>query len=149
MKQNRPISLKMDPDTYYVWVGGSCDYAHDERAGAGSYIIDYNGGIYDTYTLSDFSTTEFRMMLSVMLHALVTLPENSRIVFMTNVSYIQQNFDKEPTEKSANADLIRQMLPAIERHASVSVKLVPYHKYSRMEETHERSHRAMAELRKK
>lgn len=23
----------MTPDTYYVWVGGSCDYGHEERCG--------------------------------------------------------------------------------------------------------------------
>jgi len=39
MKQ-KPIKLRMDAATYYMWVGGSCDYAHEERAGGGAYIME-------------------------------------------------------------------------------------------------------------
>lgn len=26
--------------TYYIWIGGSCDYGHKERAGAAAAIIE-------------------------------------------------------------------------------------------------------------
>ncbi len=40
MKQQKPIKLRMDAATYYIWVGGSCDYAHEKRAGGGAYIME-------------------------------------------------------------------------------------------------------------
>ena len=40
MKQTKPIKFRMDSATYYIWVGGSCDYAHEERAGGGAYIME-------------------------------------------------------------------------------------------------------------
>ena len=109
MKKQKPIKLRMDTATYYIWVGGSCDYAHEERAGGGAYIMERDGKVVERYDIADLHTTEFRMMLSVMLHAMEALPEGASIVFLTNVSYIQQNFDKKPTDASANADLIREM----------------------------------------
>lgn len=86
----------MDAATYYIWVGGSCDYAHEERAGDGAYIMEKDGKVVERYDIADLHTTEFRMMLTAMLHAMETVPEGSDVVFLTNVSYIQQNFDKEP-----------------------------------------------------
>ena len=148
MKQNKPIKLRMDAVTYYIWVGGSCDYAHVERAGGGAYIMEKDGNVVDTYVTTDQDTTEFRMMLTVMLHAMAVVPDGSSIVFLTNVSYIQ-NFDKEPTDASANADLIRECIAAKERHTSVVVKTVPYHKYAQLPETHDMAHRAMLKLRDK
>ena len=128
-QQTKPIKLRMDAATYYIWVGGSCDYAHVERAGGGAYIMEKDSKVVERYDIADLHTTEFRMMLTVMLHAMTTIPDGSSIVFLTNVSYIQ-NFDKEPTDASANADLIRECIAAKERHTSVVVKTVPYHKYA-------------------
>lgn len=138
--------LRTQPDVYYIWVGGSCDYAHEERAGGGAYIIQQNQTVIDTYAVSALHTTEFRMMLTVMLHAMSVLPEQSEIVFLTNVSYLQ-NFDKTPGEKAANPDLIAECIAAKPRHRAVSVKIVSYHKYPQMAETHEMAHQAMIGLR--
>ena len=146
MKQDKPIKLRMDADTYYVWVGGSCDYAHKERAGGGAYIMEKNNEVIDTYVTADIGTTEFRMMLTVMLHAMETLPEVSSVVFLTNVSYIQ-NFDKEPTDSSSNADLIRECIAAKRRHSSAAVRIIPYHKYHQLPDTHDMAHEAMLKLR--
>lgn len=129
-------------ETYYVWVGGSCDYGRKERAGGGAYIVEQNGKETGRYVTSDLGTTEFKMMLTVMIHAMETLDANSTIVFMTNVSYLQ-NFDKTPNEKTANADLIAQCIATKERHLSVSLKIVSYHKYAQLPETHEMAHKAM------
>ena len=145
-QQGKPIKLRMDAATYYVWVGGSCDYAHKERAGGGAYIMEKNGNVVDTYVTADLGTTEFRMMLTVMLRAMATVPEGSCIVFLTNVSYIQ-NFDKEPTDSSANAGLIRECIAAKRRHSSAVVRIVPYHKYHQLPDTHEMAHEAMLKLR--
>ena len=146
MRQTNPIKLRMDADTYYVWVGGSCDYAHKERAGGGAYIIEKDNEFIDTYVTADTGTTEFRMMLTVMLYAMATIPEGSSIVFLTNVSYIQ-NFDKEPTDSSANADLIRECIAAKRRHSSAVVRIIPYHKYHQLPDTHDMAHKAMLKLR--
>ena len=136
----------MDTGTFYVWVGGSCDYAHKERAGGGAYIMEKDEKVIETYVTTDTGTTEFRMMLTVMLHAMATVPEGSNIVFLTNVSYIQ-NFDKEPTDSSANADLIRECIAAKRRHSSAVVRIVPYHKYHQLPDTHDMAHEAMLKVR--
>ena len=138
----------MDTATYYIWVGGSCDYAHKKRAGGGAYIMEKDNEVIDTYVTADIGTTEFRMMLTVMLHAMVTIPEGSNIVFLTNVSYIQ-NFDKGPNDSSANADLIRECIAAKRRHSSAVVRIVPYHKYHQLPDTHDMAHEAMLKLRNK
>ena len=145
-QQDKPIKLRMDAGTYYVWVGGNCDYAHKERAGGGAYIMEKDNEVIDTYVTADIGTTEFRMMLTVMLHAMATTPESSNIVFLANVSYIQ-NFDKEPTDASANADLIRECIAAKRRHSSVVVRIIPYHKYHQPADTHDMAHKAMLKLR--
>ena len=46
------------------------------------------------------------MMLTLMDKVMNELPDGSDILFLTNAAYIQ-NFDKTPTAKSANPDLIR------------------------------------------
>lgn len=148
MKHDKPIQLRMEADTYYIWVGGSTDYAHKQRPGGGAYIMELDDKVIDTYVISDCNTTEFRMILTVMLHAMETIPESSKLVFLTNVAYIQ-NFDKQPTEKSANADLIERCIALKERHKSVVVRLVPYHKYHQLPQTHEMAHQAMLALRRK
>lgn len=135
-----------ESETYYIWVGGSCDYAHKERCSGGAYIIEKDGKTIDSYIVSETGSTEFRMILTVMIHAMEILPEKSSLVFMTNVAYIQ-NFDKEPTEKSANADLIQLCRQKKLKHQSVSVKIIPFHKYIKLTETHEMAHEAMLKLR--
>lgn len=146
IKTNNKARFKMQSDTYYVWVGASCDYAHEDRASAGAYIMEQNGKVIDTYVTADHHTTEFRMMLTVMIHAMETLPPNSTIVFITNVAYIQ-NFDKQPSEGAANQDLILQCISAKEKHEAVSVKIVSYHKFPQLPETHKMAHQAMIGIR--
>lgn len=136
-------TLRMKEDTFYVWVAGSCDYGHEKRSSAGAYIMMKDSRVYERYVTTDDHTTEFRMILTVMNHAMETLPHGSDIVFLTNVSYIQQNFDKEPTGSSANADLINVCRSLKATHASVEVRLVPFHKYPELPETHELAHEAM------
>lgn len=147
MKTEKEHKLRMTPGTYYVWCGGSCDYGHEERCSGGAYIMQKDDEIIETYVISDDHTTEFRMILSVMIHAMEVIPEGSDIVFLTNVSYIQQNFYKEPTDKSANADLINDCISIKRKHNSVAVKIIPFHKYHQLPETHELAHEAMMEHR--
>lgn len=132
---------------YDVWIGGSCDYGHKERAGGAAVIIEKDGGIVSRDVIADLHTTEFRMMLTLMTKVMKELPEQSDIIFLTNVAYIQ-NFDKEPNEKSANPDLIQQCIEAKKRHQSVSVKIVLYHKSPLLIETHDMASEAMAKTRK-
>ena len=139
--------MTKDLATYYVWIGGSCDYGHKERAGSAAVIIEHDGDIISRVVIADLHTTEFRMMLTLMIKVMGELPEQSDIVFLTNVAYIQ-NFDKEPNEKSANPDLICQCIDAEKRHQSVSVKIVPYHKSPKLIETHDMASEAMKQIRK-
>lgn len=39
---HREHQLRMTLDVYYVWVGGSCDYAHKARCSGGAYIMQRN-----------------------------------------------------------------------------------------------------------
>ena len=137
--------MTKDATTYYVWLGGSCDYGHKERAGGAVVVIEHNGKIIKD-VITDLHTTEFRMMLTLMVKVMNELPENSDILFLTNAAYIQ-NFDKEPTQKSANPDLIAQCIESKLRHNSVSVKIVQYHKTPLLIETHDTSTEAMKKLR--
>lgn len=147
MKQQQELKLRMQPDVYYVWCGGSCDYGHAERCSGGAYIMQKDEEIVETYSLSEEHTTEFRMILSVMIHALEVLPAGADIVFLTNTTYIQQNFDKMPTDKSANADLISRCIALKEKHHSLLVKIVPFHKYPLLPQTHEMAREAMKKRR--
>lgn len=54
--------------------------------------MQLNDKTIESYAISDDHTTEFRMILSAMIHAMQVLPADSDIVFLTNVSYIQQNW---------------------------------------------------------
>ena len=76
--------LRTTPDTHYAWVAGSCDYAHEERYSGGAYIMQLNDKTIESYAISDDHTTEFRMILSVMIHAMHVMPADSDIVFLTN-----------------------------------------------------------------
>ena len=138
--------MSKDATTYYVWIGGSCDYGHKERAGGAAVVIEHNGKIISKDLIADLHTTEFRMMLTLMVKVMNELPEDSDILFLTNAAYIQ-NFDKEPTQKFANPDLIAQCIESKQRHNSVSVKIVQYHKSPLLIETHDTSTEAMKKLR--
>lgn len=133
--------------TYYVWIGGSCDYGHKERAGDAAVVIEHGGSIISRDVISDLHTTEFRMILTLMAKVMNAIPNDSDILFLTNVAYIQ-NFDKTPTAKSANPDLITQCIKAKTQHNSVSVKIVQYHKSPLLKETHDMATEAMAKTRK-
>ena len=79
--------MAQDSITYYVWIGGSCDYWHKEpthegraetklvwalpckkeedesqRAGGAAVVIEHDGSIIRRDVISDVHTTEFRMM---------------------------------------------------------------------------------------
>ena len=138
--------MTQDATTYHVWIGGSCDYSHKERAGGAAVVIEHNGKVISKDVIADLHTTEFRMMLTLMVKVMNELREGSDILFLTNAAYIQ-NFDKEPTPKSANPDLIKQCIESKQRHNSVSVKIVQYHKSPLLIETHDTSTEAMKKLR--
>ena len=138
--------MTQDATTYYVWIGGSCDYGHKERAGGAAVIIEQDRKIISKEVIADLHTTEFRMMLTLMVKVMNELPEESAILFLTNAAYIQ-NFDKAPTPKSANPDLIAQCIESKQRHDSVSVKIVHYHKSPLLIETHDTSTETMKKLR--
>ncbi len=139
--------MTQNATTYFVWIGGSCDYGHKERAGGAAVIIEHEDVIISRDVIADLHTTEFRMMLTQMIMVMDKLPEQSDIVFLTNAAYIQ-NFDKVPTQKSANPDLIQQCIEAKKRHQSVSVKTVTYHKSPMLIETHDMANEAMNKIRK-
>ena len=132
---------------YYVWIGGSCDYGHKERAGSAAVVIEKNGKIIRKDVIANLHTTEFRMMLTLMVKVMNELPDSSDVLFLTNAAYIQ-NFNKTPTAKSANPDLITQCIKAKMQHNSVSVKIVQYHKSPLLIETHDMATEAMAKTRK-
>ena len=139
--------MTQDLATYYVWIGGSCDYGHKERAGGAAVVIEQNGKIISKDVIADLHTTEFRMMLTLMVKVMNELPDGSDILFITNAAYIQ-NFDKTPTAKSANPDLISQCIEAKTRHKSVSVKIVPYHNSKLLIETDDIATEAIVKKRK-
>lgn len=134
--------MKFEKDFLYIWVGGSCDYGHKERAGGGAYIAEIfesphsssnnsrgssheqSGKIIDTYTTADFNTKEFQMIFRVMDHALEKFA-HKKIVFLSNVQYIQ-NYPKPE---------------------NVEIKILPYHKFPRQKEVHDMASDAMRKLR--
>ena len=139
--------MTQDATIYYVWIGGSCDYGHKERAGSAAVVIEKNGKIIRKDVIANLHTTEFRMMLTLMVKVMNELPDSSDVLFLTNAAYIQ-NFNKTPTAKSANPDLITQCIKAKMQHNSVSVKIVQYHKSPLLIETHDMATEAMAKTRK-
>ena len=44
--------MTQDTSTYYVWIGGSCDYGHKERAGGAAVVIEHNGNIISRDVIS-------------------------------------------------------------------------------------------------
>ena len=49
--------MVQDSTTYYVWIGGSCDYGHKERAGGAAVVIEHDGSIISRDVISDFFPT--------------------------------------------------------------------------------------------
>ena len=47
--------MTQDTSTYYVWIGGSCDYGHKERAGGAAVVIENNGSIISRDVISDLT----------------------------------------------------------------------------------------------
>ena len=139
--------MVQDSTTYYVWIGGSCDYRHKKRAGGAAVVIEHGGSIISRDAISDLHTTEFRMMLTLMVKVMYELPGGSDLLFLTNAAYLQ-NFDKTPTAKSANPDLITQCIKAKMQHNSVNITIVQYHKSPLLIETHDMATEAMAKTRK-
>lgn len=151
--------VKFEKDILYIWVGGSCDYGHKERAGGGAYIAQTfeseskdsaKAKTIDTYTCAEFDTTEFKMIFKAMNHALekfgfasnsncepvATLPTTfSKIIFLSNVQYIL-NFEFSQPETSSDKS-----------SPKVSVKILPYHKFNQQKEVHEMASNAMRDLR--
>lgn len=101
LEQGKPM-LRMDKVNQLLELG------HEERSSGGAYIMQKNDEVIETYVISD----------------------GSEIMFLTNVAYIQQNFDKEPSDKSANAYLIKDCISMKEKHKTVSVKIIPFHKFT-------------------
>lgn len=50
--------MVQDSTTYYVWIGGSCDYGHKERAGGAAVMIEHNGSIISRDVISDLHTKD-------------------------------------------------------------------------------------------
>lgn len=146
MKHSLAPQLRMLPHVYYVWLGGSCDYNHPERAGGGACTAECCGHAPLHYTTAALHTTEFRMMLTVMDHMLLSLPADSSIVFLTNVAYLQ-NFSRPPGSTTANADLLARCRESATRHREVTVRLVSYHKYAQLPAVHAMAREAMTRLR--
>lgn len=53
--------MKQDDTTYNVWIGGSCDYGHKERAGSAAVVVEYNGNVIKKDVIADLHTTEFSL----------------------------------------------------------------------------------------
>ena len=45
--------MTQDLTTYFVWIGGSCDYGHKERAGGAAVVIEQNGKIISKDVIAD------------------------------------------------------------------------------------------------
>ena len=140
--------MTQNPETYYIWIGGSCDYGRKERAGGAAVLVEHHGMLIGRDVIGDLHTTEFRMMLKLMVKVMNDVPENSEIIFLTNVAYLQ-NFDKTPNAKSANADLINLCIESKKQHHNVAVKIVPYHKSPLLIETHAMATETMTKARKR
>ena len=74
MIRQKEYKLRTNPGTHYVWVAGSCDYSHEERCSGGAYLMQLNDKTIESYAISDDHTTEFRMILSAMIHAMQVSP---------------------------------------------------------------------------
>ena len=53
--------MTQDTSTYYVWIGGSCDYGHKERAGGAAVVIEHNGKVISRDVISDLDRKSTRL----------------------------------------------------------------------------------------
>lgn len=159
--------MKFEKDILYIWVGGSCDYGHKERAGGGAYIAeiydellsslsndarcslsnkshgssrDQSAKVIDTYTTADFNTKEFQMIYRAMDHALEKFNEQSSTKPDTPAQ--QAQFPHKIVFLS-NVQYI-QNYP---KHENVEVRILPYHKFSQQKQVHDLASEAMRKLR--
>lgn len=56
MKTEKEHKPRMTPGTYYVWCGGSCDYAQEERCSGGAYIMQKDNEAIDFETANNEPT---------------------------------------------------------------------------------------------
>lgn len=136
----------MTPGTYYVWVAGSCDYGSAERESGGAYIAECDEHVAFSETVAESRTTEFRMIFAAMLKAMQHIKAGARVVFLTNVAYIQHSLQRSQSEATANLDLIQSCLEAMSIYDSATVRVVPFHKYEQLVSAHHLAHQAMKEL---
>ena len=61
MKQQKRAQRE-DTSTYYVWIGGSCDYGHKERAGGAAVVIEHNGSIISRDVISDHNSVGVKIV---------------------------------------------------------------------------------------
>ncbi len=149
--------MKFEKDSLYIWVGGSCDYSHKERAGGGAYIAEIfeaprvfssnesrksspnekrdsshaqSGKVIDTYTTADFNTKEFQMIFRVMDHAL-------------------EKFTSHIGTKVGSIVFLTnvQYIQNYPKPENVEIKILPYHKFPRQKEVHDMASDAMRKLR--
>ena len=87
-----PVSVRNEESyvkmmvAWFFGIGGSCDYGHKERAGGAAVVIEHNGNIISRDVISDLHTTEFRMMLTLMVKVMQEIPDGSDILFLTHPS---------------------------------------------------------------
>ena len=51
-------------------------------------MIEHNGNIISRDVISDLHTTEFRMMLTLMVKVMQEIPDGSDILFLTNAALL-------------------------------------------------------------
>ena len=111
-------------------------------------VIESAGRTIGREAISDLHTTEFRMMLTLMVKVMRHLPEASDLLFFANDAFIM-SFDEVASAMAANPDWVQQCIEAKARHRSVAVKIVAYHKSKLLIETHAMATEAMAQTRKR
>lgn len=151
--------MKFDSETLYIWVGGSCDYAHKERAGGGAYIAEIyddslrplsndahsslsnksrsssreqSATIIGTYTTADFNTKEFQMIYRAMDHALAQFGSDSGSAFANRKIVFLSNV---------------QYIQNYPKHENVEIKILPYHMFPQQKQVHDMASNAMRKLR--
>lgn len=148
--------MKFEKNILYIWVGGSCDYGHKERAGGGAYIAeifeeeskDGSGAtVIDTYTTSDFSTKEFQMIYRAMDHALEkfsTAPDNSE-----DSGDLADSAAALRTHSFTKIIFLSnvQYIQNYPKPENVEIRILPYHKFSRQKDVHDMASKAMRDLR--
>lgn len=162
--------MKFEKDILYIWVGGSCDYGHKERAGGGAYIAEIfeaphvfssnesrksssnekrdssheqSGKVINTYTTADFNTKEFQMIYRAMDHALEKFARQIR-------TCAEPNATSESSADSFTKIVFLSNVQYIQNYPkpeNVEIKILPYHMFPRQKEVHDMASNAMRKLR--